>query len=1119
MGFIHLHVHSEYSLLSSVARIEQLVSAAKEDGATALALCDEQAMYGVIPFYKECLKKGIKPIIGVEYWIRSTQPTSVKEQGDTKLVLLAENEVGYEQLLALTTKVQLQDKRNQILEKESLQDHTEGLIAILSFDQGEVSALIAKDQYAEALQVVNSYEQLYGKDNVFVELQQHSRADAELVARIAKWAMTEGIETVASNHIHFVHKRDELDYEVVNALREGATLRERSKNESTSHFYYKSQKEMETLFASYPKAIENTLRIAERCHVTIELGKNHLPKYKLASGVTASTMLERISFQGLTDKLERISPEYEERLRYELQVIENMGFSDYFLIVWDFMKYAYEQGIKTGPGRGSAAGSLVAYALNITKVDPIRFELLFERFLNPDRISLPDIDIDFPDHRRDKVIQYVREKYGANHVAQIITFGTMAARAAIRDVGRVLNTDSRLIDQIAKAIPGVPRMTLEKALEENAQLKRLINESEEAKQVFSLAKKIEGLPRHTSTHAAGVVISHEPLTKLVPLQSGQDETALTQYPMEALEEIGLLKMDFLGLRNLTLIEKIIGLIEKNKRIKLDLGELNLEDEAVFSLLSKGETTGIFQLESEGMRRVLKQLKPTEFEDIVAVNALYRPGPMEQIPVYIKGKHGQKKVTYAHPDLEPILKSTYGVIIYQEQIMQIAAKMAGFTLGEADLLRRAVSKKKLDILEKERQHFLLGAKEKGYDDAVANDVYNLIVRFANYGFNRSHAVAYSMIAYELAYLKCYHPDAFYTALCSSVTHHQEKLKQYVSEAKMLGIQVKLPHINESEYDFTLTGDGIQFGLASIKNVGQRAADYIVTERKKRPFKDLYDFCYRIDPRIVPERTVQALVLAGCFDSLGSHRASLLASLDDLLIAAKEYRSGVEEKGFLFDLEVEGQTYLPVPPYSEKELLQLEKETFGFYVSNHPISMYNDLLAEYKRVRTIEALNEAQHRVRIAGMLEMLRLVKTKNDSVMAFAKLSDEAGELDLVIFPKIYSEYRDVLRNGALLFLEGEINRQKNDHSFIVNKLIAIENLSNKRKQRVYLRVEANDKQQKLEQLKLLLQRYPGQTEVIYHDSQTKKTMKLPTSYSVQVTDELLFELEILLGKKNVIVK
>lgn len=1119
MGFVHLHVHSEYHLLSSVARIEQLVAAAKEDGATALALCDEQVMYGVIPFYKACLRKGIKPIIGVEFRVQNMNQGLDGSHPASKIVLLAENVTGYEQLLALSTKVQLLEEKNQVLTAELLRAHTEGLIVLISFAEGEVSSLIAKEQYASALQVVHFYERTFGKGNVFVELQQHDQKEAELVENIARWAEEEQVETVASNHIHFIGKEDELSFVAVNALREGMTIQERSKEASISQYYYKSQNEMQALFASYPKAIENTLHIAERCQVTLELGKSHLPKYRLTRDETAPEMLERIAFQGLANKLPSISDEYKERLRYELQVIERMGFSDYFLIVWDFMNYAHEQGIKTGPGRGSAAGSLVAYALNITKVDPIRYELLFERFLNPDRVSLPDIDIDFPDQRRDEMIDYVRRKYGSHHVAQIITFGTMAARAAIRDVGRVLNSDSRLIDRIAKSIPSSPGITLEKALGENPQLSQLIDESEEAKQLFSLAQKIEGLPRHTSTHAAGVVISDKPLTSLVPLQRGQDETWLTQYPMEALEAVGLLKMDFLGLRNLSLIEEIMDVIEKDKREKVDLHNLNLDEEAVFRLLSKGETTGIFQLESDGMRRVLQQLKPTEFEDIVAVNALYRPGPMEQIPVYIKAKHRQMNVTYAHPDLQPILQSTYGVIIYQEQIMQIAAKMAGFSLGEADLLRRAVSKKKRDILEKERQHFLLGAKSKGYDEAVANEVYDLIVRFANYGFNRSHAVAYSMIAYELAYLKSKYPDAFYTALCSSVSHHQDKLKQYVSEAKMLGIKVKLPHINESGYNFTLTEAGICFGLSSIKHVGEKAASYIVNERQKGAYKDLYDFCLRIDHKVVPERTIQALVLAGCFDSLGTHRASLLASLDDLVKSAREYRNGSEEKGFLFEREEDELTYVSVPPYSEKELLTLEREAFGFYVSNHPISMYNELLTEFKRIQTVEAFVETKQRLRIAGMLEKLRLIKTKNGSIMAFARLSDEAGELDLVIFPKVFSQFGNVLKEGELFFLEGSMNRQKNEQSFVVEKLIPIKKLNNKKKQRVYLRVEANDKEQTLENLKQILRRYPGETEVIFHDPETKRTFKLPASYSIKVSDESLFELGILLGTKNVVVK
>ncbi|MCD8508670.1 MAG: DNA polymerase III subunit alpha [Bacillus sp. (in: Bacteria)] len=837
MSFVHLHVHSEYSLLRSVGKIKELVGQAKLLGYEALAITDIDAMYGVIPFYKACKDNSIHPIIGVELgYAPDTEVDTVKETD--RILLLAENNEGYRSIIQLTTLANEKNTRfGPFVTYSELEKNNKGVIAISPFADGMIQRVVEQGSTVEGEKHVQWLLRVFGSNNVFLEIQNHwFPKEREKLLKLSQWIQTTkaNIPLVASNHVQFTKEEHATAHPVIQAIRLGMKLDELPASLSSPHYYLKSQEEMVSLFESFPDALQRTVEIAARCNVTIELGDVHLPEFPVPENMTARKYLEMLCYKGMKERYNNPSQDIINRLDYELQTISKMGFEDYFLIVADFMRYAHEKGILTGPGRGSAAGSLVAYTLKITDVDPIKFGLLFERFLNPERISMPDIDIDFPDDRRDEVIQYVKEKYGKRHVAQIITFGTLAAKAAIRDVGRVLGIGLPLIDKVSKSIPTRPQITLREALQEAHSLKEMIKGDEQLQELFRIALAVEGLPRHSSIHAAGIVMSKVPLTDVVPLQEGNDGLYLTQFPMGDLEELGLLKMDFLGLRNLSFIKSIIRKVEVNKRIKIELSEIPFTDEKTFHLLGKGETSGVFQLESSGMKSVLKRLMPTEFEDIVAVNALYRPGPMENIPTYIKRKHGEEQVVYPHDSLIDILKPTYGVLIYQEQIMQIASKMAGFSLGEADILRRAVGKKKRQVLEQERERFTKGAVHQGYTEKEADHMYNLILRFANYGFNRSHAVAYSIIAYYLAYLKANYPIEFMGALMETVIHHHEKLGEYVAEAKRNGIVIHPPSIVNSDGGFNVKNGEIWIGLLAIKKSWATCCSSNHSRKGKRSF---------------------------------------------------------------------------------------------------------------------------------------------------------------------------------------------------------------------------------------------------------------------------------------------
>ncbi|QOY33908.1 DNA polymerase III subunit alpha [Anaerobacillus isosaccharinicus] len=1121
MDFVHLHINTEFSLLKSAAKIEDLVKQAKELQFSALAITDQNVMYGVIPFYKACKQIGIKPIIGIELSVAS------EEVNESRLILLAKTRKGYQNLLKLSSIAQVVGTNNlKQVEKKHLFSYCTDLVAICSPYKGEVQLLLAGGMEDIAHRKIQEYQNYFGAD-FYIGIHDHYLAsEKQLNLQLVQLSKKGLINLVASNQVMYVHKEDALAHKCLLAIDQGTTLKELSSDFKSDEYYLKSKQEIEQLFLQIPEAIINTKLITEKCNVELSFGEQALPKYPLENGASAKSYLEKLCYEGLKKRYIHINEELEKRLSYELKIIDQMQFNDYFLIVWDFMKFAHEKGMITGPGRGSAAGSIVAFVLNITNVDPIKYDLLFERFLNPERISMPDIDIDFPDTRREEVIDYVYQKYGKNHVAQIITFGTLAAKAALRDIGKVIGIPLKQIDSLAKQISSRPNLTIDDAIKETPFLQHQLDDSDEIKEWFHLAKRVEGIPRHASTHAAGIVISKDPLTDKVPLQKGHYDVLLTQYPMNILEEIGLLKMDFLGLRNLSFLEEIVTHIFQMEEKRIQLDQISFEDEQTFQLLGNGDTTGVFQLESPGMRRVLSKLKPTEFEDIVAVNALYRPGPMENIPIYIAGKHKQRQVTFVHEDLKPILEKTYGVIVYQEQIMQIASKLAGFTLGEADILRRAVSKKKLETLEEQRERFVEGCILNGYEKSVGTAVYDLIVRFANYGFNRSHSVAYSVISYQLAFLKANYPSAFFTALLTSAIGQHERINQYILDAKKKGIAINPPSINKSSAGFTIGGHRqIEFGLAAVKNVGIRGIEEIVMERTTRGlFKDIFDFCARISSKFINRRTLESLVAAGCFDEFGHHRASLLATLDYALEYAEQIKKQAEDgQTMLFPEDIKKPEFVQVPPFKDAEKLYFEKEVLGFYLSSHPIEEFLEIINSHKRLSVAKALLSSEGNVtRVAGLIEAVRIIKTKKGEQMAFIKFSDESGELEVTVFPKQFREAFPLFKVGQLVFLEGKIEVTTDRTQLIVSKVIDVKSMKKHQAKNsiLYLKIAHNHTNPtQLTKLKETLKKYPGNIKVILYYEEKKQSVQLSDDFNISASNQCLEVLFEMLGSSNVVLK
>lgn len=1056
--FVHLHVHSEYSLLDGAARITDLVRRADEYGMKSLALTDHGVMYGAIPFYKACIEKGIKPIIGCEAYLTTgsrRERGSRKDQPIYHLILLAKNETGYRNLMKLISIGHLEGQHYKPrIDMEVLTSHSEGIICLSACLGGEVPQHFLHGRDEEARKSALRYKEIFGED-FYLELQDHGipeqkRVNPKLIALSSEC----GIPLVATNDVHYLAREDSEVQDVLICIGTGKTVDDEERFKiGTDQLFMKSGEEMAALFPHVPQALENSLIIAEKCNLELEFGKHILPAYSpLPEGMDSNAYLRELCSRGLEeryrDTLLWSSKEQrenaEKRLAYELDVIESMGFCDYFLIVWDFIAYCHDQGIATGPGRGSSAGSLTAYSLRITDVDPIKYNLLFERFLNPHRITMPDIDIDFSDERREEVIEYVVNKYGNEHVAQIITFGTMAARAAVRDVGRAMNLPYGEVDKAAKLIPGQLGISIARALESSPELKNLYEGHPKTRALLDMAMKVEGMPRHASTHAAGVVISKGPLTDAVPLQEGNESTALTQYSMEHLESIGLLKMDFLGLRTLSIIERCMNWIKEMTGEKPDFRIISDDDPMTYEMLGNGETTGVFQLESAGVRRVLKDMKPNTFEDIISVLALYRPGPMEFIPKYIQGKHGQIEVDYPHPDLLPILSDTYGIIVYQEQIMQIASLMAGFSLGEADLLRRAVSKKKRETLDRERSHFVDGSLKQGYTEGDANAVYDMIVRFADYGFPRAHAAAYGILSFQTAYLKAHYPVQFMSSMLTAVMGTHRKVAEYVLECRRMGIQVLPPNVNESRVLFTpVPGEGIghiRFGLAAIKNVGTLAVENIMMVRQERPFDSLIDFCRRVDLRVCNKRVVESLLQAGAFEGLPGHRAQLMAMLDETVDAALKWRKERDELQIqLFDDLVETPNweirYPDIPKFTAGQQLEMERELLGLYLSGHPLDDRAELLEESGLQRLMD-LGEApdDSQTVTAGMVVSIKEITTKQGKAMAFVEWEDQIERCEVVLFPEVWKRSRSLIEKGSLLALRAKV--QQGDDGF---KLLAEE--------------------------------------------------------------------------------
>lgn len=1119
MPFVHLQVKSAYSLLSSAAKLDKLVSKAKSLQFKALALTDFQVMYGTVAFFKLCRKYDIKPIIGLTINV-------IDDDGDglaSPIVLLAENNSGYQNLLKISSAIQT--KSPEGIPERWLRSYSKGLIAITTGQDGLIEKSLLDGNRLKAIELSKKYESIFGRNSFYYGIQNDlTKQDGHLINEMLLLGEELKIPVVATNNVAYLEKEDFFAYQCLQAIKNGDKLSDEHIDLHTpKENYLKSPMEMVPLFDQYPDALENTLRIAERCQVDLELGVTHLPKFPTPNQESANEYLEHLCLSGLYERFKEPDEIYKDRLAYELSVITRMNFSDYFLIVWDFMKYAHENGILTGPGRGSAAGSLVSYVLKITDVDPIKHRLLFERFLNPERITMPDIDIDFPDSKRDDVINYVANKYGKIHVAQIITFGTLAAKAAIRDVGRVMGASPKETDILSKQIPVRPGIMLKDAIHESPALKKAIDENSLYKKIVETAMKIEGLPRHASTHAAGVVLSDQPLTNIVPIQEGQQDVFLTQFSMDYLEDLGLLKMDFLGLRNLTIIDNITKLIQREEGYVVDFAEISIQDEKTFALLSNGDTTGVFQLESEGMRSVLKRLKPNSFEDIVAVNALYRPGPMENIPLYIDRKHNRSPVNYLHPDLEPILHSTYGVIVYQEQIMEIASKIAGFTLGEADLLRRAVGKKKKEVLDKERQHFVEGCKVKGYDKHVANNIYDLIVKFANYGFNRSHAVAYSMIAYQLAYLKANYPLYFMTALLTSVNGNDEKVSQYIREAKQMGIHILPPSVNSSSYPFIVENGGIRYSLAGIKQVGLSAVKEIFHARKKKKYTDLFDFCIRVSMKVVNRRTLEQLIFSGAMDEFNVDRATLLASLD-VAIEHAELLTPADDSQF--DLFVDEEfslkpKYIEVEPLKIEEKLKYEKESIGFYFSNHPVELHRSKFQFSGAEYISDLTSNMEKRISLGAMIVNIRTIRTKKGEVMAFLVLGDETGEIDAVMFPQIYTKNSELMSVGKVFLFEGKVELRQGKKQFVIQHIVLPDDMtSHKVVPKLFIKIDkATMEQHRLLEVKEKLKQFHGNTPVFLYYEVERRTVQLPKEYFVSSTETCLNELIKLLGKENVVLR
>ncbi len=1143
MNFTHLHVHTEYSLLDGSSKIKELPARAKELGMDSLAITDHGVMYGVIDFYRACKAAEIKPIIGCEVYVApgSRFDKEAIGQGDDRyyhLVLLAENNTGYSNLMKIVSRGFTEGfYYKPRVDYEVLEKYHEGIIALSACLAGEVARDITRDNYEEAKKAALHYQDIFGKDNFFLELQDHGIPAQRLVNQeLMRMSRETGIELVCTNDIHYTYAEDAEAHDLLLCLQTGkkVTDTDRMRYEG-GQYYCKSPEEMAELFPYAPQALENTYRIAQRCNVEIEFGKTKLPKYEVPEGFDSWTYLLHLCNEGLVKRYGDEAEKHRERLDYELGVIKRMGYVDYFLIVWDFINYAKQNGIAVGPGRGSGAGSIVAYSLAITDIDPIRYNLLFERFLNPERVSMPDIDVDFCYERRQEVIDYVVRKYGKDKVVQIVTFGTLAARAVIRDVGRVLDMPYADVDRVAKLVPNELGITLDKALKDSQDFKSLYESDASVKHLIDMARRLEGLPRNTSMHAAGVVICQKAADEFVPLSRGGDGTITTQYTMTTLEELGLLKMDFLGLRTLTVIQDAVNLVNKTHPGKLDIDKIDYNDRNVMELIGSGHTEGIFQLESAGMKNFMKELKPKSLEDITAGISLYRPGPMDFIPKYIKGKNNPDDIVYECPQLENILSTTYGCIVYQEQVMQIVRDLAGYTLGRSDLVRRAMSKKKASVMEKERQNFIYGNKEEGVPGCIANGIpeetakiiYDNMTDFAKYAFNKSHAACYAVVSYRTAYLKCYYPKEFFAALMTSVLANNTKVAEYAYTCRQMGIEILPPDINEGEGNFSVASNGIRYGLSALKSIGKPIIDAIIQEREANGvFTGLEDFISRLSGKEVNKRTLESFIKSGAFDCFNANRHQMMLVYADIVDNINnERKSNIAGQMSLFDMfeEKHDKVNVPnVPEYDKEELLAYEKEVLGVYVSGHPMDDYEALWRKHITNVSSDFINDEDNppkvtegqKATIGGIITAKTVKNTKTGKMMAFITVEDVFGAVEVLVFPRDYEKYRSQAVEDNKVFVTGRVSISEEENGKLVcESITAFEDVPK------VCWIQFANKQAYLDaekELAGIIASSDGNDLVTVYCREEKQRKVLPKSQTIQAQGETLKLLMDRFGQDNV---
>ena len=1146
MAFTHLHVHTEYSLLDGSCKIRELTARAKELGMDSMAVTDHGVMYGVIDFYKAAREAGIKPILGCEVYVapgsRFDRETVSGEDRYYHLVLLAENNKGYENLMKIVSKGFVDGfYYKPRVDYEVLRTYHEGIIALSACLAGEVQRCLTRGMYEEAVRASEKYVDIFGKNNFFLELQDHGLPDQKLVNQgLMRMSRDTGLKLVATNDIHYTFAEDEKAHDILLCIQTGKKVADEDRMRYEGGQYYcKSEEEMRALFPYAPEAIENTHMIAERCNVEIEFGVTKLPKYEVPEGFDSWSYLNHLCREGFKTRYPDDDGTLSSRLDYELDVIRSMGYVDYFLIVWDFINYARSQDIIVGPGRGSAAGSIVSYTLGITNIDPVRYNLLFERFLNPERVSMPDIDIDFCYERRQEVIDYVVRKYGKDQVVQIVTFGTLAAKGVVRDVGRVLDLPYSLCDTIAKMIPGDLGMTLDKALTMNPDLKKAYNEDEQVHYLIDMSRRLEGLPRHTSMHAAGVVIGSRSIDEFVPLSRASDGTITTQFTMTTIEELGLLKMDFLGLRTLTVIQNAVRLAEKDYGITIDIDHIDFDDKKVLESIGTGRTEGVFQLESAGMKSFMKELKAENLEDIIAGISLYRPGPMDFIPKYLKGKNDRASITYDCPQLEPILSPTYGCIVYQEQVMQIVRDLAGYTMGRSDLVRRAMSKKKTSVMEKERQNFVYGSQSEGVkgcvnngiDEKTANHIYDEMIDFAKYAFNKSHAAAYAVVSYQTAYLKYYYPREFMAALMTSVMDNVGKFSEYILTCRSMGIKILPPDINEGEAGFSVSGGSIRYALTAIKGVGRPVIDQVTAEREARgPFLSIQDFVTRMANSEVNKRTVENFIKSGTFDGLGGTRKQFMSVFVQMMDAQQHNKkNNLAGQMSLFDLvdeEDKGEFEIRLPDvgeYSKELLLGFEKEVLGIYVSGHPLEEYEQTWRKHITRTTADFLLDEetgemnvrdQERVTIGGMISDKKIKYTRNDKVMAFLTLEDLVGTVEVVVFPKVYEQESAKLTEDSKVFIKGRASAEEDrDGKLICESIQAFDDI----RKTLWIKFPTKEAYEKTEKALLeLLAQSDGNDGVVIYVENPKAKKALPPNRNVKADKELVSRLSELYGESNI---